>query len=273
MATPIMRDKVPKTLLNRATGFLEDYTHTLNPYAGCAFGCSYCYVRGMPVATFRGEAWGDWVDVKRGARELLQKELRRALSRGPVRIFMSSSTDPYQPAEYKEQVTRSLLEAMADMPPDFLLLQTRSPLVARDIDLLLRLGDRVRVSMTVETDLDEVRRAFTPSAPPIAGRLKALAKLRDAGVPVQAAVAPVLPSSERLPALLRPLTDRVVVDDYEMGDGSGGRRTRRLGLESTYERLGLTEWHSPSAWRIVYERLRTCYAEEEVRISQAGFAP
>ncbi|MFC3799622.1 radical SAM protein [Cohnella sp. GCM10012308] len=254
-------------------GFLEDYTHTLNPYGGCAFGCTYCYVRGMPVAAFREEAWGTWVDVKQGAGELLRRELARAAAKGPVRIFMSSSTDPYQPAEYREQVTRSLLEAMAEMPPDFLLVQTRSPLVTRDIDLLLRMGSRVRVSMTIETDLEAVRRVFSPAAPPIAARLKALARLKEAGVPVQAAVAPVLPSSERLPALLRPVTDRVVIDDYEMGDGSGGRRTRRLGLEPMYAQLGMTEWYSPHSWRIVYDRLRACYREDELKISRSGFAP
>lgn len=270
---PNVQYKKPKSLLNRAMGFLEDYTHTLNPYGGCAFGCSYCYVKGMPVAAFREEAWGAWVDVKQGADELLRRELARAAAKGPVRIFMSSSTDPYQPAEYREQVTRSLLEAMAEAPPDFLLVQTRSPLVTRDIDLLLRLGSRVRVSMTVETDLDTVRRVFSPAAPPIAARLKALARLKEAGVPIQAAVAPVLPSSERLPALLRAVTDRVVVDDYEMGDGSGGRRTRRLGLEPLYAQLGMTEWHSPDAWRTVYERLRACYPEDELKISRSGFAP
>ncbi|CAI6079314.1 SPL family radical SAM protein [Cohnella sp. JJ-181] len=270
---PILRYKKPKSLLNRATGFLEDYTHTLNPYGGCAFGCSYCYVRGMPVAAFRPEAWGSWVDVKEGASELLRRELRRESAKGPVRIFMSSSTDPYQPTEYKERVTRSLLETMAEAPPDFVLVQTRSPLVTRDVDLLQRLGDRVRVSMTVETDLEEVRRAFAPAAPPIAARLKALAELRAAGVSVQAAVAPVLPSSERFAALLRPVTDRVVVDDYEMGDGSGGRRTKRLGLEAIYAQLGLSEWYSPSAWRTVYDRLLVHFREEELRISRSGFAP
>lgn len=265
--------RTPKTLLNQATGFLEDYTHTLNPYGGCAFGCSYCYVRGMPVAVFRGEPWGSWVDVKLEAAQTLRRELRRAKAKGPVRIFMSSSTDPYQPAEYKERVTRSLLEAMAEMRPDFLLVQTRSPLVARDIDLLRLLENHVRVSMTVETDREDVRRVFTPAAPPIAARLRALAQLREAGVPVQVAVAPVLPSSEDFPLLLRPLTDRVVIDDYEMGDGSGGRRTARLGLEALYAQLGLSDWHSPAAWRIVQTRMGRSFGEHELFVSKEGFAP
>jgi DNA repair photolyase len=138
MATRTTVNKsTPKTLLNKGTGFLSGYSHSLNPYTGCAFGCSYCYVRQMPVSLFRGAEWGTWVDAKQEAAALLRRELRKAKTKGPVTIFMSSSTDPYQPAEYNEQITRSLLTAMLDDPPDFLLVQTRSPLVSRDIDLLL----------------------------------------------------------------------------------------------------------------------------------------
>lgn len=265
--------KHPKTLMNKGTGFLSGYTHSLNPYTGCAFGCSYCYVRQMPVSTFRNAAWGSWVDIKREAVEVFRKELRRAKSKGPVTLFMSSSTDPYQPVEYKERVTRSLLEVMVCDPPDFLLVQTRSPLVRRDVDLLLQLGNRVRVSMTVETDREDIRKHFSPYAPPIRARLETLRRLADAGVPVQAAVAPVLPSSESFAATLRTLVDRVCVDDYFMGDGSGGKRTRQLGIDALYRQLGLEEWYSPSAYRIVYERLRQFFADDQLFVSQPGFEP
>ncbi|MET3291987.1 UNVERIFIED_CONTAM: DNA repair photolyase [Brevibacillus sp. OAP136] len=263
----------PKTLLNKGTGYLSGYTHSLNPFTGCSFGCAYCYVRQMPVSTFRGQEWGTWVDSKQGAAMLLAKELRRAKAKGPVTIFMSSATDPYQPLEYKEKVTRSLLEAMVCDPPDFLLVQTRSPLVRRDIDLLQRLGERVRVSMTVETDRDEIRRHFSPYAPPIAARLKTLKLLAEAGVPTQATIAPMLPSSEAFAHLLRPLVNRICLDDYFMGDGSGGKRTRRLGIEALYTELGLEEWYDPAAWRIVYERLKKVFLEEQIFLNQDGFAP
>ncbi|MFM1654178.1 SPL family radical SAM protein [Brevibacillus sp. B_LB10_24] len=265
--------KQPKTLLNKGTGFLSDYSHSLNPYTGCSFGCSYCYVRQMPVSTFRQREWGTWVDIKQEAAELLRKELRRAKVKGRVTIFMSSSTDPYQPIEHQEKVTRSLLEVMAEDPPDLLLVQTRSPLVRRDIDLLQLLGDKVRVSMTVETDLDEIRKRFTPNAPPIAARLQTLQLLADAGIATQAAIAPVLPSSEAFPDKLRPLVDRVCVDDYFMGDGSGGKRTRNLGIRSLYEEWGLEEWYDPFAYQIVYDRLKRVFPEEQIYVSRQGFAP
>ncbi|MDU2241169.1 MAG: radical SAM protein [Paenibacillus sp.] len=263
----------PKTLLNKGTGFLSPYSHSLNPYAGCAFACSYCYVRQLPVALFRKPEWGSWVDIKQNAADLLRKELGKAKAKGPVTIFMSSSTDPYQPAEYKERITRSLLEAMVNDPPDFLLVQTRSPLVTRDIDLLLQLKDRVRVSLTIETDREEIRRAFTPYAPPIAARLRAGRLLAEAGVPVQATIAPVLPSSERFPDQLLPWADRVCLDDYFMGDGSGGTRTAKLGIRSRYEQLGLESWYTPETYRLVQERLLQVFPDHRVFLSQDGFAP
>lgn len=265
--------KTPKTLLNKGTGFLNGYSHTLNPYTGCTFACSYCYVRQMPVSIFRNGEWGNWVDVKLESAAILRKELKRAKTKGPVTIFMSSSTDPYQPVEAKEQVTRALLEVMVGEPPDFLFVQTRSPLVRRDIDLLQQLGDRVRVSMTVETDREDIRKHFTPSAPPVQARLKTLELLRDAGIPTQAAIAPVLPSTAAFPEILRPLVNRVCIDDYFMGDGSGGKRTKRLPVQVLYEELGLEEWYDPVAYQVVYDRFSQAFPKEQLFVSQQGFEP
>lgn len=265
--------KNPKTLLNKGTGYLCGYTHSLNPYTGCSFACSYCYVRQMPVSLFRKEEWGTWVDIKQDAANLLRKELRREKAKGKVTIFMSSATDPYQPIEYKEKVTRSLMEVMVEERPDFLLVQTRSPLVSRDIDLLLQLEDRVRVSMTIETDLEEIRKNFTPQAPPISARIKTLEQLREAGIPTQATIAPVLPSSKGFPEKLKSLVNRVCIDDFFMGDGSGGKRTKRLGIKQLYENLDLAEWYGPLAYQIVYDRFSSVFPEEQIYISQAGFEP
>ncbi len=265
--------KEPKSILNKGTGFLKGYSHSLNPYTGCSFACSYCYVRQMPVALFRGEEWGTWVDIKKNAAALLEKEINRAKHKGKVTIFMSSSTDPYQPVESEEKVTRSLLEAMIQSPVDFLLVQTRSPLVTRDIDLLKKFGDRVRVSMTVETDLDAIRKRFTPKAPPIAARILAMQKLVDEGIAVQAAVAPILPFSPEFPKKLSQVTGRVCLDNYWLGDGSGGQRTARLGMEHMYRAFGVEPWYEEKLINEVYSMFCTVFAKEQIYISQAGFEP
>mgnify|MGYP001954852342 CR=1 FL=1 len=200
-----MRSKIsvssyrPSRLLNPASGYLKGYTHSLNPYGGCVYACSYCYVRRLPVALFEEQPWGQWVKVKEDAPTLLAKELRQAKAKGQVTLFMSSSTDPYQPLEGKWKLTRRLLEVMTEDPPHFLFIQTRSPLVVRDLDLFIQLKERICVSITIETDREDVRQALTPAAPPLAARRKALKTLRDAGIPSQATVSPILPFTDQFP--------------------------------------------------------------------------
>ncbi len=268
-----VRESHPKQLLTKASGFLTGYSHTLNPYVGCSFACSYCYVRQMPVQLFQEEEWGDWVTIKRDIAQLLEKEIRRAKKHGPVTIFMSSSTDPYQPIEHREQVTRSLLEAMIREQPDFLFIQTRGALVTRDMDLLKRLGNRVRVSMTIETDSDDIRKQFAPQAPPIKGRIKALQRLKEGGIPTQATIAPLLPSSKAFPEQLADVVDRVCIDDFFMGDGSGGKRTEKLKMSAIYTELGLEKWYERDTIWKVKRRFLNYFSEDQLFISKEGFLP
>lgn len=270
---PSIETKTARSILTKGSGFLHGYSHTLNPYAGCAFGCSYCYVRRMPISLFREEDWGAWVDIKENATDLVKKEIPKARKKGRVSIFMSSSTDPYQPVEHKTHLTRGLLEAMIEESPDFLFLQTRSPLVTRDIDLLKQFKNKILVSMTVETDLESVRKIFAPSAPPIHARLKAIQQLRSEGIPVQAAVAPLLPCSEQLPLKLAEVTDRITLDDFFMGDGSGGKRTEQLGIRKIFEENGLKDWYDRQAYLKIKRRLTEVFPENAIYISQEGFYP
>jgi DNA repair photolyase len=259
--------------LTPATGYLSGYTHTLNPYTGCSFGCSYCYVRRLPVALFRGEPWGAWAEPKKGDPQRLQDELKKAKSKGSVTVFFSSATDPYQPLEASVKLTRSLLEVMAEEPPDFVLLQTRSPLVVRDLDLLRKLDGRIRVSMTVESDREDVRRQLTPSTPPIAARMSALRQLREAGIATQAAVSPLLPHTPMFARLLADAAPRIVVDDYFRGDGSGGKRSRSLGMPAMYEQAGWGEWYSPNAADAFLKEVQSLLSPGATGFSVEGFAP
>ncbi|NBC73451.1 radical SAM protein [Paenibacillus sacheonensis] len=259
--------------MNPASGYLTGYAYTLNPYVGCTFGCSYCYVRRMPLALFKGNPWGEWVEPKPFDGEGFRKEWRRAIAKGGVTIFMSSATDPYQPVEYKEKLTRQLLEAMAEEPPQFLLLQTRSPLVTRDIDLLKQMGDRVRVSLTIETDLEAVRKALTPYAPPLAARLRTIRELRQAGIPTQIAISPLLPCSAGFPALIAEAAERVVVDDFFRGDGSGGKRSAQLKMAERYRALGAESLYAPETADAFVDDLRALMPQGSVYFGQEGFLP
>lgn len=274
MKHPKVSEKTPKTLLTPTGGFLSGYTHTLNPYSGCAFACDYCYVRRMPVALFRGEPWGTWVDAKRFDPERFRRELARAYRKGPTSIFLSSATDPYQPAEHRLRMTRELLRLLAEQPPAFLFVQTRSPLVTRDADLFAAFPKaQLRVSVTVETDRDDMRRVFAPASPPIAARLRALRRLRDAGIPTQAAVAPLLPCTADFAAALAQATDRITLDSFTLGDGANGRRSASLGMRERLDALGLADWYAPDKIKEVQRQFAAHFPTDVIYVSQDGFAP
>lgn len=107
---------------------------------------------------------------------------------------MASVTDPYQPIERRVGVTRTLLQALLPLQPR-LTVQTRSPIVTRDIDIL-RQFEHLRVNITISTDAEAVRLRYEPHCPSIKVRWKTLEQLRAAGVPIGVSLAPLLPVRE-----------------------------------------------------------------------------
>ena len=260
-------------------GFLSGFGFSLNPYIGCAFGdsggCPFCYVRALPVARASGGAWGSWVIAKRNLCERLEQELEGLARTGKLdntTIFMSSATDPYQGWERRMRLTRGALELFCRFRPRRVLLQTRSPMVERDIDVLRCLGEHVIVSITLETDDDEVRRRLTPTSPSVGRRLQTACRLRAAGIFVQLAIAPMMPNDpERFAELAAASADRVVIDTYLDGDGSGGRRSRALGIPQLYRRLGYEGWFEKGAELALLEAMKSRLGAYRVLFSREGF--
>ena len=181
-----------RDILTRATGFMDAYHFTLNPYAGCSFGCTYCYAAFFSHSTEKRDTWGRWVNVKENAVDRLRA--RRGNLDGKL-IYMSSVTDPYQPIERKLRLTRRLLEILASGHRPKLVVQTRSPDVVRDEDLFRQIvhnGGDVQVNLTVTTDDEEVRRTFEPHCPNNHVRLRAAGDLRKAGVKTCITMTPLL---------------------------------------------------------------------------------
>lgn len=263
-----------RSVLTPASGFLNAFTHTLNPYMGCAFGdggCGvYCYVAESPIGLYAGKPWGQWLRAKTNAAEALRRDLFAVTDPKSIRVFMSSATDPYQPAERRLNITRSILQVLREQPVGLLVVQTRSPIVERDLDLL---GDMpfAWLSMTVETDNDDVRRALTPTCPSIKRRVTAMRSARTAGVKVQAAVSPTLPhSTEAFASLLQESADRVIVDTF-FGDGANGRRTRHRPLPKRFSELGWGDWRDIVAAEQLFALLQERMGRECVGWSQLGF--
>ena len=268
-----------KRALTPTGGVLSGFDFSLNPYIGCAFGdsggCPYCYVRALPVVRAGEGPWGSWVIAKRNLPERLERELtalERAGRLTQTTIFMSSATDPYQGIERRMRLSRAALAVLADHRPRRLLLQTRSPMVERDVDLLLRLGSHVIVSLTLETDDDEVRRRLTPTSPSVARRVATARSLRAAGVFVQLAVSPMIPNcAQRFAELAATCADRVIIDTYLDGDGSGGKRSRALGITQLYARLGYDGWFEKGAEAELAAAMKARLGEHRVLFSRAGF--
>ena len=185
-----------RAILNNATGFMDAYDFTLNPYSGCSFGCTYCYAAFFSRTSGDRDSWGYWVKVKSNAIDLLRKEQNRKRKALDGRsIYMSTVTDPYQPIERRLGLTRGLLEVMAEGHKPKLVVQTRSPDVTRDIDLFHRIAENggcVQVNMTVTTDDEDVRRTFEPFCPSNAKRLKAIGEVQAAGIQSCITMTPIL---------------------------------------------------------------------------------
>jgi DNA repair photolyase len=248
------------------------FHYSLNPYRGCAFNCSYCYAPAFVFDEQARQDWGRWVAVKVNADSLLREAGRRNKLCGK-NVYMSTVTDPYQPIERKLELTRACLKALLDFPPRLLTIQTRSPMVERDIDLFKQMTPgRIAVCMSITTDDEQVRRIFEPSCAPIIKRVAAISAVRAAGIPTQASIAPLLPcNAERLAELLEPAVDWVVVSSFR-DDGSNGGKTRPWATQLYREhRYGnyLHDGDTHAAETI--ETLQRILGPSRVRVGKDGF--
>ena len=187
-----------KTAEVRAKNILSKskvYEWTVNPYRGCQHGCSYCYARFMKRFTHHKESWGDYVDAKVNAPGLLAEEVKK---KKVGRVWISGVCDPYQPIEERYGLTRRCLEVLqTNQWP--VTIQTKSPLVLRDLDLLKDFGE-IEVGFSIGTGDEELRSIFEPKAPRIEEGINALKILRREDVRTYVMIAPLLPKTESLPS-------------------------------------------------------------------------
>jgi DNA repair photolyase len=177
-----------KTILNHSKmGFAE---YTLNAYLGCAFGCSYCYVPIMRLK--RGQEdempWGGWVQVKVNAPDVLRRQMLNLPME--ARIAIGTATDSWQPLEKKYGIARKILQELSyyENPVHVL---TRSPLLIRDIDILVKIPN-LSLGVSLPTFDERARRVFEPFAPAIPGRVHLIRSLVEAGLSVTLFWCPIL---------------------------------------------------------------------------------
>lgn len=208
-----VREIQAKSILTPQTaGSLANaYDFSLNPYAGCAFSCSYCYVPKFPSREHEASEWGSWVNVKINAPELVRANRLKIFGK---RIFFSSATDPYQYLELKYRLSRRCLQELKFYQPAKITMHTRSHLILQDLELLKSFGSIVQVGVSIPTDREDVRAEFEPKAPSIARRIELIKKLRQEGIAVFASIAPLLPCNpERLISSLADQVDKIWIDE------------------------------------------------------------
>jgi DNA repair photolyase len=180
------------------------FAWTINSYRGCEFGCKYCYARYTHEFMELREAmdFERKIYVKQHAAWLLRQELKQV--RSDQQIAIGTATDPYQPAERKFGITRSILEEFARHEGISLGLVTKSNLILRDLDLLqvVSTKNRLTIHITITTLKTNLARILEPRAPRPDLRLKTVEKLAQAGISTGVNCAPVLPGITDSPAEL-----------------------------------------------------------------------
>jgi DNA repair photolyase len=236
-----------KSVLSSTTGFIAQagFTHSLTPARNCTFGCSYCYVPTMGI--FGGlkpddwKHWGHFTTFKSNAPELLRCQLR-----ADQVIYCSPVVDPYQPAEESEELMPRILDELLVRPPRVFVIQTRGPLILRDLDRLVALAQRtaLRVSFSITTNREDVRKLYEPHCASIHQRIETIRRLRGAGIDIFATLAPLLPCDpEELAGLALEATERDIV-----GDALHVRSVKPNGATTRAAAFAISEQHEFSAW-------------------------
>jgi uncharacterized protein YeaO (DUF488 family) len=258
--------------LVEATGYLgQYYTHTLSPSLGCAYARNLCGIACIAqfatparvIAAGLGLRWGEYLFVRDTLPEKVERDLRAACGRpadhphhiSRIKIFMSASTEPG--AGPALEVTRGLLRVFARYPIGRLVLQTRAPEVLKLLPALKALGDRVIVSLTVESDNDALWSDFKPPmVPRIRDRREAVEQLASQGITVNVAVSPCsrLRDPEGFADWIAQHATYCVVDAYTTGNGKGASCTGKTKLPVLYEERGLV-WNDETAARTLYAHL------------------
>src|SRR6476469_11069785 len=210
---------------------------SINPYIGCAFACAYCYARythryvmeraatDEKMTDLLGQAYNTlppWlafernIFVKGNAPAVLSRALRFGSDRHlklleGESIVIGTATDPYQPAERRFRVTRGILEVLAEHPGLSIVVITKSPLITRDIDVLSRINRVSDLSLHISliTLNRELARKLEPRSPTPEARIRALTRLRQAGLETGINCMPVLPGITDNPRDLEALVKRV----------------------------------------------------------------
>lgn len=184
-----------KTIISRNESPDIGFEQSINPYRGCEHGCVYCYARPAHayVNLSPGLDFETKIFYKADAAALLKKELNKPRYVCKP-IVLGANTDPYQPAESKFKITRSILEVL-NLYQHPVIIITKSSLVERDLDILQEMAQKnlVKVAVSITTLSRDLKHIMEPRTSTPAARLKVVRTLSERNIPVRVMVAPVIP--------------------------------------------------------------------------------
>ena len=202
MEQPLIKvDRVAtKSVMTKSNTPLGGYS--VNPYVGCPHACKYCYASFMKRFTGHTEDWGTFMDVKDWPVIANPKKY------AGQKIIIGTVTDGYNPLEERYRKTRQLLTELKDSGADILIC-TKSDLVLRDMDLLMEINrkNRLTVSWSVNT-LDEEFKNDMDAAVSIERRLAAMKQVYDAGIRTVCFISPVFPGLTDIEAIFHRAKDQ-----------------------------------------------------------------
>jgi DNA repair photolyase len=259
-----------RSVLNRVPGRSQmPFRWTINPYRGCAHACVYCFAR--PTHRYldfdAGRDFEREIVVKVNAPEVLRVELARPSWKGE-HVALGTNTDPYQWVEGRYRLMEGIWEALRDAANPCSVL-TKSPLLLRDLPLLLEIAQRTQISasLSIPTLDERAWRATEPHTPNPRARLEAVAELNRAGIPTGVLIAPLMPGINDAPHQVEPLLQRAT----EAGATSIGGVALHLRGEVRDVFMGWLQTQRPDLVER-YEQLyrRGAYAPREERDRLAG---
>ena len=184
----------------------------INYYHGCTHKCIHCYLKFLCRWRKQKEKWGEFVDVKINAPELVARESKD--KKGTA--ILCTGGDAYQPIDKKYQLTRKVLQ---NLNPNLKLsILTKSDLITRDIDLFKRFKN-IELGLTITTLDENIKRVFEPFSPSSHARLKALKKLKQAGFYTYVFVGPIFPYLTDLEEIFKkvsPFVDLFMFEDLNL---------------------------------------------------------
>ena len=192
----VVVQRMARSIISRNQSPDIGFEQSINPYQGCEHGCVYCYAR--PTHAYLGLSPGldfeTQIFAKGNAAALLRAELAKPGYK-PALIVLGANTDPYQPTERKQGITRALLEVLAECQVPIGII-TKSALVTRDVDILSIMAAKglVHVSISLTTLDHALARKLDPRASSPTSRLQAMQTLSQAGVPVAVFASPMIPA-------------------------------------------------------------------------------